>query len=134
MTNPMFADPHGGVPGRGFSDQEITRLSDSLALALATRLQAAPDREAALTRLVVMKERPVCRNYFEFVPLGLRDGVPQAARDLVSALALMKAGASADGKYVQAMVTKDEMSRYGRHRDAVAQEWIEWAMGTAPCR
>jgi hypothetical protein len=136
MINPMFAESRGGVPSRGFSDQDITRLSDSLALALATRLQAVPDSEAALTLLVVMKERrDLCVKYFEFVPLGLRNGVPQAARDLVSALALMKAGASADGQYeYQAMITKDEMSRYGRNREAVAQEWIAWAKGTAPCR
>jgi len=83
-----------------------------------------------------MKDRPdLCRKYFEFAPLGLRDGVSQAATDLVSALALMKAGPSADGRYeYQATVTKDERSRFGRNRDAVAEEWISWAKANAPCR
>jgi len=136
MANPMFAESRGGVPSHGFSDQDIARLFDALALALAGRLQAAPDGEASLTLLAVMKERPdLCRKYFESVPIGLRDAAPQAALDLVQMLALMKAGPSANGQYdYQARITKDEMSRFARDRDAVAEEWIAWAKENAPCR
>ena len=83
-----------------------------------------------------MKERPdLCRKYFEFVPIGLRDAGPQAAFDLVRSLALMKAGPSADFKYdYQAMITKNEMSRFARERDVVGEEWIVWAKSNAPCR
>jgi len=70
----------------------------------------------------------LCRKYFEFVPIGLRDATPQAAVDLVPSLALMKAGRSADFKYdYQAMIMNNEMSRFARERDAVAEEWIAWA-------
>ena len=83
-----------------------------------------------------MKERPdLCRKYFEFVPIGLRDATPQAAVDLVRSLALMKAGPSADFKYdYQAMITNNEMSRFAQERDAVAEEWIAWAKSNTPCR
>lgn len=136
MTNPMFAEPRGGVPTRGFSDQEIARFFDSLAQRLAERLQGDPDSEASLTLLDVMKERPdLCRKYFAFVPIGLRDPGPQTSSALVRALALMKAGPSADGRYeYQATLTKDEASRFARDRDAVAEEWIAWAKENAPCR
>ena len=97
MANPLFAEARGGVQSPDFRDEDIARLFDSLALELAERLQAAPDSEASLTLLAVMKERPdLCRKYFEFVPIGLRDSTPQAAVDLVRTLALMKAGPSAD--------------------------------------
>jgi hypothetical protein len=47
----------------------------------------------------------------------------------------MKAGPSADGRYdYQAMITKEEGSRFARDREAVAKEWIVWATGNAPCR
>jgi hypothetical protein len=136
MANPLFAEPRGGVPTRGFSDEDITRLFDALALALAGRLQAAPDSEASLTLLAVMKERPdLCRRYFASVPIGLRDAAPQTASDLVAILALMKAGPSADFKYeYQAMIRTDEISRFGRDRDAVAEEWIAWGKENTPCR
>ena len=66
MANPLFAESRGGVPSRDFSDEGIARLFDALARALAGRLQAAPDSEASLTLLAVMKERPdLCRKYFE---------------------------------------------------------------------
>jgi hypothetical protein len=136
MANPLFAEPRGGIPSRGFSDQDIAQFFDTLALSLAARLQAAPDSEASLTLLAVMNERPdLCRRYFQFVPLGLRDAAPQAAIDLVGALALMRAGPAADGKYdYQAMIRKDEMSRFAKDRDAAAEEWIAWAKANAPCR
>jgi hypothetical protein len=100
------------------------------------RLQAAPDSEASLTLLSVMKERPdLCRKYFQFVPIGLRDATPQAAFDVVSTLALMKAGPEADFKYdYQAMITKDEMARFAQQHDVVAEEWIAWAKSATPCR
>ncbi len=136
MANPLFAEARGGVKSPDFRDEDIARLFDSLARALAERLQTAPDSEASLTLLSVMKERPdLCRKYFEFVPIGLRDAKPQAAVDLVRSLALMKAGPSADFKYdYQAMITKNEMSRFAQQRDAVAEEWIAWAKSNTPCR
>jgi len=136
MANPLFAEAHGGVKNPDFRDEDIARLFDSLALELAQRLQAAPDGEASLTLLSVMKERPyLCRKYFEFVPIGLRDATPQAAVDLVRSLALMKPGRSADFKYdSQAMITNNEMSRFAQERDAVAEEWIAWAKSTTPCQ
>jgi len=136
MANPLFAEARGGVKKPDFRDEDIARLFDSLALELAERLQAAPDSEASLTLLSVMKERPdLCRKYFAFVPIGLRDSTPQAAVDLVRSLALMKAGPSADFKYdVQATITNSEMSRFARERDAVAEEWIAWAKSNTPCR
>jgi hypothetical protein len=136
MTNPLFAQSRGGVPSRGFSDQDIARFFDTLALALAGRLQAAPDSEASLTLLAVMRDRAdLCRKYFEVVPIGLHDTGTQTAIDLVSALALMRAGPSADGKYdYQTMITRDEMSRFARNREGVAEEWIAWAKENAPCR
>jgi hypothetical protein len=83
-----------------------------------------------------MKERPdLCRKYFEYVPIGLRDAAPQAAVDLVRSLALMKAGPSADFKYdYQAMISNDEMSRFAKEHEAVAEEWIAWAKSNTPCR
>jgi len=136
MANPMFAAARGGVRSPYMRDEDIARIFDSLALELAERLQAAPDSEASLTLLAVMKERPdLCRKYFEFVPLGLHDTAPQAASDLVRILALMKAGPAADFKYdYQAMIAKDETSRFARDHDAVANEWIEWAKLNTPCR
>ena len=136
MANPLFAEARGGVKNPDFRDEDIARLFDSLALELAERLQAAPDSEASLALLSVMKERPdLCRKYFEFVPIGLRDARPQAAVDLVRSLALMKAGPSADFKYdYQAMITNNEMSRFARERDAVAEEWIVWGKSKPPCR
>lgn len=136
MANPLFAESRGGVPSRGFSDQDVESLFDTLALALAARLQAAPDGIASLTLLAVMKERPdLCRRYFQFVPMGLRDASTQAAADLVAVLALMRAGPSADGRYdYQAMIRKDEVYRFNRDRGAVAAEWIAWAKENAPCR
>ena len=118
MANPLFAEARGGVRSPDFRDEDIARFFDSLALELAERLQAAPDSEASLTLLSVMKERPdLCRKYFEFVPIGLHDATPQAAVDVVRSLALMKAGPSADGKYdYQAMIVKDEMSRFSGTR------------------
>lgn len=136
MANPLFAESRGGVPSRGFSDQDVESLFDTLALALAARLQAAPDGIASLTLLAVMKERPdLCRRYFQFVPMGLRDASTQAAADLVAVLALMRAGPSADGRYdYQAMIRKDEVSRFNQDRGAGAAEWIAWAKENAPCR
>ena len=110
---------------------------DAIALRLAERLQAAPDSEASLTLLVAMKERPdLCQKYFQYVPIGLRDATPQQARqDLVTRLALIKAGPSADGRYdYQAMIVKDETSRFFQDRGAVADEWIAWAKSNATCR
>ena len=132
MANPLFAEARGGVRSPDFRDEDIARFFDSLALELAERLQAAPDSEASLTLLSVMKERPdLCPKYFEFVPIGLRDATPQAAVDVVGSLALMKAGPSADFKYdYQAMITNNEMSRFAQERDAVAEEWIMWASRT----
>jgi hypothetical protein len=50
-------------------------------------------------------------------------------------LALMKAGPSADGRYeYQAMIAKNEMSRFGKDCDTVAEEWMAWAKGNIPCR
>jgi hypothetical protein len=131
-----LAAARGGVKSPDFREEDIARLFDSLARALAERLRTAPDSEASLNLLTVMKERPdLCRTYFEFVPIGLRDAKPQAAVDLVRSLALMKAGPSADFKYdYQAMITNNEMSRFARERDAVAEEWIAWAKSNTPCR
>lgn len=136
MANPQFAEARGGVKSPDFRDEDIARLFDSLALELVERLQAAPDSEASLTLLSLMKERPdLCRKYFAFVPIGLLDATPQASVDLVRSLALMKAGPSADFKYdYQAMITNDEMLRFAKQRDAVAAEWIEWAKSNTPCR
>ena len=136
MANPMFAEARGGVRSPYFRDEDIARLFDSLALELIDRLQGAPDSEASLTLLALMKERPdLCRKYFRFVPLGLRDSARQAASDLVRTLALMKAGPAADFKYdYQAAIVKTEMSRFTHDRDAVANEWIEWAKLNSPCR
>jgi hypothetical protein len=136
MANPLFADARGGIKNPDFRDEDIARLFDSLALELAERLQAAPDSEASLTLLSLMKERPdLCRKFFVFVPIRLRDAKPQAAVDLVRSLALMKAGPSADFKYdYQAMITNNEMSRFARERDEVAEEWIAWAKSNTPCR
>jgi hypothetical protein len=136
MANPLFAEARGGVKSPEFREEDIARLFDSLARALAERLRTAPDSEASLTLLAVMKERPdLCRKYFELVPIGLRDAKPQAAVDLVRSLALMKAGPSADFKYDdQAMITNNEMSRFARERDAVGEEWIAWAKSNTPCR
>ena len=136
MANPLFAEARGGVRSPDFRDEDIARFFDSLALELAERLQSAPDSEASLTLLSVMKERPdLCRKYFEFVPIGLHDARPQAAVDVVRSLALMKAGPSADFKYdYQAMITNNEMSRFAQKRDAVAEEWIAWAKSNTPCR
>ena len=129
VANPLFAEARGGVKSPDFGAEDIARLFDSLARELAERLQAAADSEASLTLLAVMRERPdLCRKYFEFVPIGLRDATPQAAVDLVRSLALMKAGPSADFKYdYQAMIMNNEMSRFARERAAVAEEWIAWA-------
>jgi hypothetical protein len=109
LTSPC-AEARGGV--KNFRDEDIARLFDSLALELAERLRAAPDSEASLTLVSVMKELPdLCRKYFEFVLIGLRDATPQAAVDLVRSLALMKAGPSADFKYdYQAMTTNNEIN------------------------
>ena len=136
MANPLFAEARGGVQSPDFRDEDIARFFDSLALALAERLKTAPDSEASLTLLSVMKERPdLCRKYFEYVPIGLRDAAPQAAVDLVRSLALMKAGPSADFKYdYQAMISNDEMSRFAKEHEAVAEEWIAWAKSNTPCR
>jgi hypothetical protein len=136
MANPPFAEARGGIKSRYFGAEDIARFFDSLALELAEQLRGAPDSEASLTLLAVMKERPdLCRKYFELVPIGLRDAAPQAASDLVGTLALMKAGPAADFKYdYQAMITKNEMSRFARDRDAVAEEWIAWAKSNIPCR
>jgi hypothetical protein len=136
MANPLFAEARGGVQSPDFRDEDIARFFDSLALALAERLKTAPDSEASLTLLSVMKERPdLCRKYFEFVPIGLRDSALQAAVDLVRSLALMKAGPSADFKYdYQAMISNDEMSRFAKEHEAVAEEWIAWAKSNSPCR
>jgi hypothetical protein len=47
----------------------------------------------------------------------------------------MKAGPPADFKYdYQASISKDEMSRFVRAPDTVAEEWIVWARSNAPCR
>jgi hypothetical protein len=137
MANPLFAEPRGGVKSPYFRDEDIARLFDAIALSLAERLQAAPDSEASLTLLVAMKERPdLCQKYFQYVPIGLRDLTPQqATQDLVTRLALIKAGPSADGKYdYQEMIVKDETSRFFQDRDAVADEWIAWAKSNATCR
>jgi hypothetical protein len=136
MANPLFAEARGGVKSPDFREEDIARFFDALALELVERLQAAPDSEASLTLLSVMKERPdLCRKYFQFVPIGLRDATPQAAFDLVSTLALMKAGPEADFKYdYQAKITKDEMSRFAQQHDVVAEEWIAWAKSATPCR
>lgn len=136
MANPLFAEARGGVHSPDFRDEDIARLFDSLALALVEQLKSAPDGEASLTLLSLMKERPdLCRKYFEFVPVGLRDASTQAAVDVVRLLALMKAGPAADFKYdYQAIISNDEMSRFARGREAVAEEWIAWAKSNAPCR
>ena len=136
MANPQFAEARGGVRSPDFRDEDIARLFDSIALALSERLKTAPDSEASLALLSVMKERPdLCQKYFAFVPIGLRDSTPQAAVDLVRSLALMKAGHSADFKYdYQAMITKNEMSRFAQDRDAVAEEWIAWGKANTPCQ
>ena len=133
MANP----PRGGIKSPYFRDEDIARLFDAIALKLAERLQAAPDSEASLTLLVAMKERlDLCHKYFQYVPIGLRDATPQqATQDLVTRLALIKAGPSADGKYdYQEMMVKDETSRFLQDRDAAADEWIAWAKSNAPCR
>jgi hypothetical protein len=137
MANPLFAEARGGVKNPDFRDEDIARLFDAAALKLAEQLQAAPDSEASLTLLAVMKERPdLCRKYFEFVPIGLRRGpATQAAMDLVGSLALRKAGRAADFKYdYQAMIVQNESSRYVKERDAVAEEWIAWAKSATPCQ
>jgi hypothetical protein len=136
MANPQFAEARGGVKSPDFRDEDIARLFDAIALALTERLKTAPDSEASLALLSVMKERPdLCQKYFAFVPIGLRDATPQAAVDLVRSLALMKAGRSADFKYdYQAMITKNEMSRFAQDRDAVAEEWIAWGKVNTPCQ
>ncbi len=137
MANPLFAEPRGGVRSPDFREEDIARLFDSVALKLTERLQAAPDAEASLTLLAVMKERPdLCRRYFQFVPIGLRGGPStQAAMDLVGSLALKKAGRAADGKYdYQAMIARNESARYVKEHDAVAEEWIAWAKSATPCQ
>jgi hypothetical protein len=136
MANPLFAEARGGVQSADLRDEDIARFFDSLALALAERLKTAPDSEASLTLLSVMRERlDLCRKYFEFVPIGLRDAGQQAAVDVVRSLALMKAGPAADFKYdYQAMISNDETSRFARDHEAVAEEWITWAKSNAPCR
>ena len=136
MANPLFAEARGGIKSAYMRDENIARFFDSLARALVERLQSTPDGEASLTLLAVMKERPdLCRKYFQFVPLGLRDAAPQAASDLVRTLALMKAGPAADFKYdYQATIAKDEGLRFARDHDAVANEWIEWSKFNRPCR
>ena len=118
MANPLFAEPRGGVRSPDFREEDIARLFDSVALELTERLQAAPDAEASLTLLAVMKERPdLCRRYFQFVPIGLRGGPStQAASDLVGNLALKKAGRAADGKY-DYQATMCETSRRGTSRN-----------------
>jgi hypothetical protein len=83
-----------------------------------------------------MKERPdLCRKYFAFVPIGLRDKAPQTPTEVVRDLALMEAGPSSDGQYdYQVKITNDEMSRFDRDRNAVAEEWIAWAKSNTLCR
>jgi hypothetical protein len=119
-----------------FGEEAIARFFDSLALKLAERLRGTPDSEASLTLLSVMKERPdLCRKYFEVVAIGLRDPTSQAAVDLVRTLTVMKVGPPADFKYdYQAMIVNNEMSRFSRERDAVAEEWIAWGRSNTPCR
>jgi hypothetical protein len=136
IANPWVAETLGGVQSPDFTDEDITRLFDSLALALVERLQSVPDSEASLTLLSVMKERPdLCRKYFAFVPIGLRDTRMQVPVDVVRMLALMKAGPSSDGQYdYQERMTNDEMSRFDKDRPAVAEEWIVWAKSNTPCR
>ena len=47
----------------------------------------------------------------------------------------MKAGPAADFKYAyQATIANNEVSRFARNHDAVAEEWIEWAKSNTPCR
>jgi hypothetical protein len=83
-----------------------------------------------------MKERPdLCRKYFAFVPIGLRDKAPQTPTEVVRDLALMKAGPSSDGQYdYQLKITNNEKSRFDRDRNAVAEEWIAWAKSNTLCR
>jgi hypothetical protein len=84
-----------------------------------------------------MKERPdLCQKYLQYVPIGLRDATPQqATQDLVTRLALLKAGPSGDGKYdYQEMMVKNETSRFLQDRNATADEWIAWASSAAACR
>ena len=133
MANPLYAAARGGVISPYLRDEDIARLTDALALKLAEDLEAAPDSEAALTLLTLMKERPdLCAKYLERVPNGLRDRMSQATYEIVAHLAAMKSGRP-PGSTVN--LSKEEIFRIGREQALIADEWTAWARSDASaCR
>ena len=70
------------------SDAAVERIRDAGDTASLPALQQKADSEAALTLLMLMKNRPdFCEKYFEIVPNGLRDTVSQATVDVARILA-----------------------------------------------
>lgn len=135
--NPYYASSRGGIKSDSLGEQDVAQLFNALALKLAERASTTPDSDTSLTLVYVMKGRPdLCAKYFAAVPNGLRDRTSQATYDLAGTLALIKAGPSADGKYdYQATLAKDERARLAGDRNALADEWIQWANSTTPlCR
>ena len=60
---PGYFDVRGGLTTDSYREEDIGRLFDALALALAEYLKTTPDSETALTLLSVLKERPdLCRS------------------------------------------------------------------------
>jgi hypothetical protein len=135
-SNSYYATSRGNITPRGLGEQDVALLFDALARQLAERLRIAPDAEASLALLQVMKGRPdLCAKYLADVPNGLRGPDSQAVYDLAGALALVKVGPSSDGTYeFQTTAVKNEQARLTGDRRAIADEWIAWAKSTPVCR
>ena len=135
--NPYYAEARGGVKTDHLGEHDVAQLFAALARALSAHLGTAADGEAALTLMAIIKGRPdLCAMHLAVVPNGLRDKTAQAASDLVAVLTMAKAGPATDGNYDrQAALVRNEQTRLYAERDAVFNEWSEWAKSpTALCR
>ena len=137
MMIPGYFDVRGGLTTDSYREEDIGRLFDALALALAEYLKTTPDSETALTLLSVLKERPdLCTKYVAIVANGLRDRPIQATYDLHMSLAAIKRGRRPDGGcWNELPLSREEIMRLSQDQAAVAEEWSAWAKSdAAACR
>lgn len=134
---PGYFDARGGLTTDSYREEDIGRLFDALARALAEHLRTTPDAETALTLLSVLKDRPdLCTKYVAIVPNGLRDRALQATYDLHIGLAAIRRGRRPDGSsWNELPLSNEESIRLRQDQAAVAEEWSAWARSdAAACR
>ena len=137
MMIPGYFDVRGGLTTDSYREEDIARLFDALALALAEYLRTTPDSETALTLISVLKDRPdLCTKYVAIVPNGLRARPTQATYDLHMSLAAIKRGRRPDGGWWNELpLSREEIMRLRQDQAAVADEWSTWAQSdSAACR